>query len=238
MSRCYLSRMDVVGYSNIYRSNPQGVNDALEPIIQRLDSELSGYNRTTGTDNGLRFHQMYGDTLDISFETGSNDEVRFLALLDVTCMVQEQLMMKGRMVRGAIVCDDLIDSELVFTGMAMVEAARLEKKTKSPHLILGDDTIDMLRRSTGILFPNEKDRTAYIDSTLYERNKLDCFRHPSRVIPYEAQITGDSVRACIDRIERVSRNNTPDGESLRSADTMLNGLRRYCQECFPDTVTS
>ena len=101
--------MDVVGYSNIYRADPKGIINILKPIVKRLKSELKGYNKATGTNNGMRFHQMYGDTLDISFKTGDNDEIRFLALLDITCMVQKELMKAGLMVRGAILCDDLID---------------------------------------------------------------------------------------------------------------------------------
>ena len=165
MSRCFLSRMDVVGYSNIYRADPKGIINILKPIVKRLESELKGYNKATGTNNGMRFHQMYGDTLDISFKTGDNDEIRFLALLDITCMVQKELMKAGLMVRGAILCDDLIDDKFVFTGMAMVEAASMERNVDSPHLILREDAIEMLKSSIPILFPNKKDQRTYLEQT-------------------------------------------------------------------------
>ena len=53
MSRCFLSRMDVVGYSNIYRADPRGIINILKPIVKRLESELKGYNKATGTNNGI-----------------------------------------------------------------------------------------------------------------------------------------------------------------------------------------
>ncbi len=232
MSRCYLSRMDVIGFSNIYNADPQKINNILGPIIRDLNSELSRYNLATGIENGLVFHKMYGDTIDIWFEAGNNDKVRFLALVDITCMVQRKLMGEGLMVRGAIVCDDLIDTELAFTGMAMVQAAKLEKGMDSPHLRFADDALEMLERSAEILFANEKDREAYIDSTVYEEDKLDCLRHPPYVIPYEMGITEESVRACIDKIENISLCNAPDDGSLDKANQMLDGLKRYCWECF------
>lgn len=232
MSRCFLSRMDVVGYSNIYRKDPKGVIKILKPIVKRLESELKGYNKATGTKNGIKFHQMYGDTLDISFETGENDEIRFLALLDVTCMVQRELMKAGLMVRGAILRDDLIYDKLVFTGMAMVEAASIEKNADSPHLILREDAIEMLHSSVSILFPNEKDQKAYLEQTLYEGNKLDCFRHIPYVIPYFGEMDAKTVDVCIERIEDVSLNNLPDEGSRETAQKMMEGLKKYRQQRF------
>lgn len=232
MSRCFLSRMDVVGYSNIYRADPKGIINILKPIVKRLESELKGYNKATGTNNGMRFHQMYGDTLDISFKTGDNDEIRFLALLDITCMVQKELMKAGLMVRGAILCDDLIDDKFVFTGMAMVEAASMERNVDSPHLILREDAIEMLKSSIPILFPNKKDQKTYLEQTIYEGNKLDCFRHIPYVIPYSMDNDAKTVEACIMRIENISMNNISDERSRKKAQEMTKGLEKYLQQRF------
>ena len=49
------------------------------------------------------------------------------------------------MVRGAIMCDDLIDNDLIFTGMAMVKAAAMERESKSPFLILENEIIEVLK---------------------------------------------------------------------------------------------
>ena len=86
------------------------------------------------------------------------DGIHLLALLDVTSLIQRQIMESGLMVRGAIVCDDLIDNDLIFTGMAMVKAAAMERESKSPFLILENETIEVLKKSIAILYPNKKDR--------------------------------------------------------------------------------
>ena len=229
MSRCFLSRMDVVGYSSIYRNDPEAVYVIIESIVNRLRSELSGFNNASGMDNGLRFHQMYGDTIDISFEAGDNDEVRFLALVDVTCMIQRELMDAGLMVRGAILCDDLIDNDLVFTGMAMVEAAMLEKEADSPHLFLRQDAIDELEASIKILFPNDGDQKSYMDQTLYEGNKLDFIRHVPWVIPYSFDNGMEKLQACTSLIEDTSISSVSDERGLETSQRMLEGLRRYIQ---------
>lgn len=229
MSECFLSRMDIVGYSNIYRADPKGMNRILEPIVKRLKSELSRYNKASGTNNGLRFHQMYGDTLDISFEIGENDEVRFLALLDVTCMIQMELTRAGLMVRGSIVRGDLIDNPRVFTGMAMVEAAAMEKDTDSPHLRLDSDAIEMLESSVRLLFPNTKDQKIYLQQTIYDDDKLDFFHHIPYVIPYDTNGDESTLLACVARIEEVSMKNIVDEKSQKTSKTMLKGLRRYCK---------
>lgn len=225
--------MDVVGYSNIYRANPQGVCKILKPIIENLNLELSRYNEATETDNGLHFHQMYGDTLDISFEAGSNDEARFMALIDVTCCIQNKLMNAGLMVRGAIVCDDLVDNDLMFTGLAMVRAAEMEKGAESPLLILGDDAIKMLESSACFLFPNEKDQQTYLNQTLYNNDKLDCLHHIPYVIPYEVSMDEKTMQARIDRIRDVSMNNILNEVNRKTAQLMLNGLQKYHDHFFP-----
>lgn len=233
MSRCYLSRMDVIGYSNIYRADPQGVYKILKPIIENLNRDLSRYNETTETDNGLHFHQMYGDTLDISFKAGNNDEARFLALIDITCCIQNKLMDAGLMVRGAIVCDDLVDNDLMFTGLAMVRAAEMEKNAESPLLILGDDAIKMLKSATCLLFPNEKDQHTYLNQTLYNDDKLDCLHHIPYVIPYKASIDEKTMQACIDHIRDVSMSHISNERNRETAQLMLNGLQNYHNHFFP-----
>ena len=229
MSRCFLSRMDVVGYSNIYRADPKSVNKMLGTIVKKLKKELSRYNRAAGVNNGLRFHQMYGDTLDISFETGINDEIHFLALMDVTCMIQKELMKSGLMVRGAVLCDDLIDNKLIFTGMAMVEAAALEKELDSPHLVLREEAVEMLKMSAPLLFPNKKDQEKYLEQTLYDNNKLDCFCHVPYVIHYPVEDDIETLQKCTDCIRNVSLSNIRDERSLETAQRLLIGLKDYCQ---------
>jgi hypothetical protein len=219
--------MDVIGYSNIYRADPRGAINILKPIVKRLELQLKGYNKATSTNKRIKFHQMYGDTLDISFEAGDNDEIRFLGLLDITCMVQKELMKAGLMVRGAILCDDLIDDKHVFTGMAMVEAASMERNADSPHLILSEDAVKMLVSSIPILFPNEKDQEKYLEQTLYEGKKLDCFHHVPHVIPYPTDDDAKTVDACIERIKGVSVKNLPDERSRETAEEMIKGLEKY-----------
>ncbi len=229
MSECFLSRLDVIGYSNIYRADPEGMNRILEPIVKRLKSELSRYNKASGINNGLRFHQMYGDTLDISFETGENDDVRFLALLDVTCMIQTKLTKAGLMVRGAIVRGDLIDNPRIFTGIAMVEAATIEKDVDSPHLRLDPNAIEMLGSSVHLLFPNTEDQRTYLQQTVYDDDKLDFLHHVPYVIPYDADGDESALQASIAHIEEVSMRNIVDEKSLKTSETMLKGLKRYCK---------
>ena len=150
---------------------------------------------------------MLSDSID--------DGIHLLALLDVTGLTQRQIMESGLMVRGAIVCDDLIDNDLIFTGMAMVKAAAMERESKSPFLILENETIEVLKKSIAILYPNKNNRERCLNQTLYDGNKLDCLLHMPFAIMYSTCNDDSKIRKCIDHIIDVSMNNLPVKDRIR-----------------------
>lgn len=135
--------IDLLGFSKeIERSSQsreliQVIHDAL--IDFRLSFGYEGMGKINNHD--LRITQ-FSDSIVISFRKDANGEIAWL-FIDLI-HAQTSLLLHGFLSRGAIACGELIHTDKLLFGPAMVEAYRLESQAAHyPRIILDESIIEL-----------------------------------------------------------------------------------------------
>lgn len=225
-----LARIDILAYSELYKKSPE--------LIAEINHILEAKNRSISKINGetksikLVCKPMYGDTIDIYCECRGEEPIAKM-LIDAVSETMMTITREGLLARGAICRGELIDTDEVFTGKALVDAKEIEDNVGSATIGISDDVIKMVRKEMADLYTVPSVLEDVICSMFPDGRRLNVYHHCKTIDLDNAEVDGHSVdySSCLlSAIRRYKGMLDPSRDNSRQL-RIYDGTMSFHNEC-------
>ncbi len=145
----YIAYMDILGYKNYLKTNPEKTEQYLNTILDAVDrvkGNISSFKTVAAEKFQIKGElklKVFSDNILLCLPVKrGNDEVRrAIAFLLSVALIQRGLVLQhGLIVRGGITTGKLFINDDIVFGQGLVDAVELEKSAEYPCVIVSPET--------------------------------------------------------------------------------------------------